>query len=377
MTNQKVVRALEIGFGTTSLVKGVREQQNRFRGKPPILMPEIMTFPSFVAPVENDSVNMSGDMHSRDTVTVEIADADSLRYEIGPDAHLAAGIKSARVLSAEYITTPQYKALFYGSLVYMNEPEIDMLVLGLPVEDWKARRDQLKDLVVGEHTVNGKTYKIKDAWIIAQPMAGLLAYAATLSPEQYQAFRQSTNLAVDPGYGTFDFALAFGLKVNDARSGGRDLGMSVILDKVEKNLRGAFPSLSRLPVERIDEAFWKNKTFIRLNGNHYPFPVCQGKDVDGNPVDIQFDIRGARDEVIRQAMTVMKNQVGDGGDIDNVILLGGPAPIYKEKLIELYGAKRLIELQNPIKSVCAGMFFGGVQYLDALERKAQAQKAVA
>lgn len=350
-----VIRAIEVGFGTNSFTLG-----NDGDGKP-----IIKTFPSFVSQVDPSKVGLSAGLNKRDTVTVQV---NGTQYEIGPDAHLASDKTSSRVLNSAYIDSDQYKALLFGSLTYMNAKTIDLLVLGLPVENW-SRREQLKSLVIGTHEVNGKKYTVKDAWVIVQPMGGLLAYADSLGQSGYDELKEQTILSVDPGFGTFDYVVSSGLKLNDSRSGGSDLGMSSVLSACAKILRTAFPSLNDFPLEKIDEAFYKNDGFIRISGKKYPFPVCKGKTVEGKNVDVFFDLRPAIEGVTKNAVTKLKNVVGNGGDIDIIILMGGPCLVYKEALEQAYPDHEIVVLNNAITSVCLGMHLGGVQYFKALQKK--------
>jgi plasmid segregation protein ParM len=358
---KSVIRALELGFGTSSLTKSVENG-----------IPEIVTFFSLVAQVDPSMSGLNAGMNKRDTVTIEIAGA---HYEVGPDAGLAAGKKTSRVLNSSYVNSAQYQALLFGSLVMMGEKVIDMLVLGLPVENW-SRREELKLLVVGKHTINGQDYTVNDVWIIVQPMGGLFAHSNTIGQEAYNELRQMNILSVDPGYGTFDFCMSFGLKLNESLSGGSsDHGMSAVLESVSQRLTLAFGGMSDIPIERIDEAFWKNKNFIRIAGRKYPFPICSGKDMDDNEVDIHFNVKNSISDVTRSAITKLVNKVGNGGDVDVILLMGGSWEVYLPALKEAYPAHNIIILKEPIRSVCLGMYFGGVQYY-ALKQKQTTEKPV-
>lgn len=350
----KIVRALELGFGTTSLVCGVNG-----------VIPEIMTYPSLVAQVDKAKDGLNAGLNKRNTVQVEV---EGVVYEVGPEANLAAGRKTARVLNSSYVHSQQYKALLFGSLVLMNEPVIDLLVLGLPVDHW-SRRDELKELVVGTHLIGEKEYTVKNAWVIVQPMGGLFSYANSVGQEGYNELRDMTILSVDPGYGTFDFCVSHGLKVNESLSDGYELGMSSVLDAVSKNLKSAFGDLGDIAIERIDEAFYKNDGFIRLAGRKYPFPICRGLDMDGEPVQIKFNVQQAIDETTHAAITKLKNKVGNGADFDLILLMGGPAKVYLPALQAGYPNHKVIHLDNSIKAICQGMYFGGLQYQALLDRK--------
>lgn len=355
-----VIRAIEVGFGTTSLTTG-----NDEKGRP-----TFKTFSSFVAKSDPTKSGLSAGLNKRDTV---IVDVNNQKFEVGPDAQLASDKASSRVLNSNYIQSDQYQALLFGSLSYMNAEKIDLLVLALPVENW-SRRDELKSLISGSHTINGKNYYIKNVWVIVQPMGGLMAYANRIGQEGYNELKEQTILSVDPGFGTFDFVVSQGLKLNDARSGGNELGMSAVLSDCAKALRSVFPALNDFPIEKIDEAFYKNNGFIRISGKRYPFPLCEGKTLDGKKVDIRFDLNPTIDNVTRNAVTKLKNIVGNGGDIDLILLMGGPNQVYIKSLKEAFPDHEIIVLDDPLRSVCEGMYFAGLQYYNALVNSLKASK---
>lgn len=56
-----VIRALEVGFGTTSLVKDVVDGQ-----------PQLMTFPSLVSQVDKNKSSINAGINKRNTVTVDV-----------------------------------------------------------------------------------------------------------------------------------------------------------------------------------------------------------------------------------------------------------------------------------------------------------------
>ena len=92
-----VIRALEVGFGTTSLTTGYEDGE-----------PVIKTFSSFVAQTDPNKSGLNAGLNKRDTVTINI---NGQNYEIGPDAHLASDKSSSRVLNSSYITSDQYQAV--------------------------------------------------------------------------------------------------------------------------------------------------------------------------------------------------------------------------------------------------------------------------
>lgn len=349
------IRAIELGFGTTSLTESISSAG----------VPKIKTFTSFVSKVDTSKQGLGAGLSNRDTVKVEIDDSV---YEIGTDAHLAADSSSTRVLNSSYVESKQYKALLFGSLLYMDCTEIDLLVLALPVEHWVSKRMALAELVKGEHEIGGVKYNIKDVWVITQPMGGLLYHANSVGQDGFNELKNLNILSIDPGFGTYDYIVSRGLKLNESRCSGSDLGMNKVLSACSNALRSAFPSLSEFPMELIDEAFYKNKGIIRISGNKYPFPKCSGKDAANESTTVNFDVQPEIDRVTKNAVTNMKNIVGDGGDIDIVIMMGGVVDVYYKSVQESYPLHKIIVLENAITAICIGMYLGGLQYYQAISK---------
>ncbi|WP_240224677.1 hypothetical protein [Rheinheimera hassiensis] len=349
------VRAIELGFGTTSLVRSVEKDG----------APIITTYSSVVSQVDPKISDLSAGLNRRNTVQVQVENAF---YEVGPDAGLVSDRSAGRILNNTYIDSHNYKALLLGSLYMMDCDEIDMLVLGVPVTSWN-RVNELKKMVVGTHTISGRTIHVKDAWVIVQPMAGLLSYANSIGQKGYSQLRDMTVLSVDIGYGTADYLVSRGLKPNESRSGAVEAGMGTVIEQVSAGLKSAFPKLDRIPNDVIDAAFWKHPGTIRISGRAYPFPVCDGKDIDKRDVAVKFNVRPNIDQITRTAVTQIRNQAGSGADIDVILLFGGPATHYKEALSQAYPDHEIVMPTaggqwdaNSLTVVCEGLYWGGVQY---------------
>ena len=153
---EPVVRALDVGFGNTKFVSGVDGSEVR-----------CTHFPSVAYPTESDETTdpMGG---RRKTVGIPI---DGLIYEVGPDVHLAADVFNAKQMHERYSETPEYLAMLRGALHYMKVERIDLLVVGLPVAAYKAKkRAALERLVLGKHDVGrGKTVRVERARVVPQP----------------------------------------------------------------------------------------------------------------------------------------------------------------------------------------------------------------
>ncbi len=355
-----VVRAIEIGFGTSSVITGVNND-----GKP-----EVLTFKSVAATYDKKENDLAGGLIQRDTVTVYV---DEECYEVGPDAHLLSDRSSGRVLNNGYIESRQFKALFAGCLHYINEDEIDLLVLGLPVNNYHRKKD-LEQICTGTHQLShNKTVCVKKVWVIAQPIGGLLYFADQLGQNGYESLKDENILCVDPGYSTLDWLYTHGLKVNSKRSDAVDKGMSAILEGVSQRLRKSFPNLGTISLDIIDKAFWgEHQGTIKISGRRYPFPICSGRDCDGNKVKTEFDLTSCIRDIVRSGITDIRNSAGDGADIDRMIIMGGPYEVYIKELQQAYPHHKIEIVQHPLKAICLGMYLGGLQYQQALKKKGAA-----
>ena len=352
-----IIRAVEIGFGTLSFTKNVVDG-----------VPSIETFSSVVAPV-GSSGDLSGGLATRNTVKVEV---EGEFFEVGPDAHMLNDRKSSRTLNNRYIGTPQYQALFKGALLYIDEPVIDLLVLALPVNTMNYA-EELKAMMEKTHKVGGKEVVVKHVWVLCQPLAGFLCYANQLGQAKFSQLAQSNVLCIDFGFSTADHLVNKGLKINYKRSGAQNMGMSAVLEEVAKTLKESegFKHLDDLSLSLIDEAFYKHEGKLKISGRNYPFPKCQGKDCDGNLVNVEYDCAIPIRQVATSCLNEIRNNVGAGADIDLIVIMGGSHEQYLEAVKDNYPGHKIVIVAEPLIAVCKGMYFGGEQFYAAMMKNRQ------
>jgi plasmid segregation protein ParM len=310
-----VIRSIDVGFGYT---KYSAAEDNGIVYK---------SFPS-IAPrsskIENSDLSM---INERDTIIVTV---DGTAYEVGPDSLLLETSDTTRTLNDQYIHTAQYKALTYGALAYMNEESIDLLVVGLPVSNYESHHEALKRHLIGVHKINEKfSCNIKNVLVVYQPLGGL-THCMSLSKTTLANYdlEYSMNLIIDPGFLTVDFLLANGNKMIENKSGAHNGGVSRILnaiaDSISKKLGKKYENYNA-----IDRALKRRKLKIA------------GKDED-----LLEHIKNTK-SVIESPITYMKNMIGDGSDIDNIILLGGGANIFEKTLKENFKDREIIVIEDP------------------------------
>lgn len=348
------IRTVEIGFGSTSAV--INDQM------------EIITFKSIVHKIEEHKSDItSGTMDGGRNVTVSVGGA---QFQVGPDIDKVYDPRNIRILNSEYINSEQYKVLFLGSLAMMELPEnntIDFLIGGLPVSNMH-RRDELIAFMEGEHEVKGRKITVKKAWAAAQPLGGLMCYANDQGQDFLQKMKELTILTVDPGYLTLDHIITTGMFVSESRSGAVDKGMSKIIESVADQAAKVF-GVDKVINEVIDKAFYLPEKAIKMKGRHYPFPICEGQDINGEDVKYNYNFTGAISRITKEACNAIQNSVGDAQDVDLILLVGGPANLYLQSLKEVYPDHRIIVVKNNLQAVCIGLHIAGLMKFNSLAKQ--------
>lgn len=352
-----VNRAIEIGFGTTSVV--VTENGGK---------PVIKTFPSIANPLDKNRLSDIGQdvsVSKRKVVEVEV---DGQLFEVGDQAYLSA-TDTSRVLNDDNVSQPQYKALLLGALHMIHDDVIDVLALGLPMNHW-SKREELKSLAEGTHTLatKNRTVTVKKVVVIPQPVAGLVAYAQSLSQVTFDTeFQEMKIVCIDAGYLTLDVTTSQGMAVIEKRSGATSNGFSTVLEEIRPALAKAF-KLSTISNDMIDAAFWKHPGKIKVRGKLYPFPVCKGVTVDGEATNVTYDVTRQIETATQLGINYVRNLVGDGSDIDLFVQFGGSINAYAPALKAAYPENKIITLDDHLTTVVKGLYYA------ACHAGAQAQK---
>jgi plasmid segregation protein ParM len=331
----KIVRAIDLGWGYTKYSHFDIETDGL----------KFSSFPSLAPRSAGLDLSMSI-LGKRDTVVVDI---DGTKYEVGPDSGDLDTNDSTRNLNDQYIHTEQYKAVFYGALHYIAEPVIDLLVVGLPVSNMAAA-SKLKALMVGKHKVNDQlTVEVKDCQVLAQPLGGLY-YCLSLAKEreEFEFLAEEVNLVIDPGFLTFDFLPSNGEKIIENRAGAHTGGVSKVLRSIAESISNKY-GMKYDNLSAIDKGLRRRK--MKINGE---------------PEDLAEHIKNTR-SVIEGSVNYMKNIVGDGSDIDNIILLGGGSHIYQKTIAAYYPKHTILTLDDNAQTAnvqgfqLAGEKFAGVK----------------
>lgn len=342
INKELVVRAADIGYGFTKYTKGLDENGNVICD----------LFPSIAALSPQEE--MGGDFFvARNT---KVIDSGGILWEVGPDVGDIKTTNDVRALHENFIQSEQWKVLFLGALAYMDEDEIDYLVLGLPVSDMR-RSKEVESMAKATHKVNGREITVHNVFVIPQPLGTLYNYA--IRQDMFERFLNTTTLVVDPGYLTFDFLITKGFSVNAHRSGARPGGMSSILNAIDSSIAketgNDFGDL-----EQIDAAL---KIHLPKKGSEVRTVSMYGQEIDLTP-HIKNTI-----PVIESSMNYMLQKIGTSKDINQIIMGGGPNRIFDKSIKKQFSRHEVKALDDGIFANVIGFLLWGIMASYGLEMK--------
>jgi plasmid segregation protein ParM len=332
-----IVRAIDVGRGNTKFTK--QSVPGRV---------ECNHFASLAFFSHTDQSNDIGGR--RRTVSVPV---EGLYYEVGPDVELAADRFRTRQLHDHYFETPEYRALTAGALHYMKVDEVDLLVVGLPVAQYMAKRGALEKSLCGEFQVGKKrTVLVKKVLAVAQPQGALFAFMA----EGGLAASPSDNkrLVIDPGAKTFDWLVTRGTRVIPKLSDSVNRGVSDILRTIAEAISLDIEEDYR-DLEAIDTGLRTNKP-IKIYGKAHDLkrydPLIQ--------------------KVTDQALDSLAERLGGTHDVDHIVLVGGGAYLFRKAIKRKFPRHPLHEVEQPIYANVRGFQLIGEEWTRE-RRETQAQ----
>jgi plasmid segregation protein ParM len=320
----KTVRAADVGYGHVKYVKARSEKE---------ITCEMF---SSLAPIASNLEISTGLSETRDTIRIEV---EGVYYEVGPGARLGLKAHNTRILHSDYSTTPEYLALLRGALAKMNAPGIDLLVVGLPVNLMNNRAQSLAQQLKGYHPLaEGRGVYVDHVWTLAQPLGGFLDFA--MGQGLYETLADQMNLVVDAGYYTVDWLTGLGIKVMPERTSSFPGGTHAILQSLARSVSEEL-GVAYTDIDAIDRALEKGR--LRVGGRE---------------IDLTQHWRQAQAR-IGESVNAIANSVGDGLDLNNIILVGGGAKYYESAIRRLFPTPRLIMSPDPIFANVRGFQIAG------------------
>lgn len=325
---KRTIRAIDIGYGNTKFSRGKDERGEILCG----------LFPSIANPDINEQDITSGVMHQRNVFKVDV---NGVTYEVGEDSAINKNKGGGKILSADYIESPQYMALTKGALKSIDEPVIDNLICGLPVA-YMNKQEKLSELMEGVHKVyDDLNVTVKDVSVLAQPLGALFDYGLSEGPSRYKELKSQNALVIDVGYYTFDWLYSVKMKTDNSRSSHHEGGMSVVLSEIAKQIGKDFSLDNFKDLNFVDEALQA--------GNMSLFGKTYKTD----------EYLGLCAKFAEDAVNAMKNQIGLGYEISTIVVTGGGAFAYIDAIRKYYPNHEIKVLPDSVYSNVRGFQLAG------------------
>ena len=297
------------------------------------------SFPSVAYPSSGETPHWPAS-ERRKTVCIPVG---PLFYEVGPDVGLAADTFRAKQLHDEYTESPEYMALLRGALSMMKVSHIDLLIVGLPVALFSLKKSALEKTMAGEHQIGGgKTVTVAKAMAVAQPQGALVHYAA--EHKKMATIGTEQSLVIDPGSRTFDWLVTRGMRLVQKQSHSINRGMSDVLRLLAAEISKDVGSPYR-DYDAIDLALRSGKS-----------PVIFQK-----PYDMGRHLPLA-ESVAQQAVSTMRQWIETPESLQNIILVGGGAFLFKKAVKAAFPKHRIHEVKEPMFANVRGFQLAGQNY---------------
>lgn len=188
-------------------------------------------------------------------ITVRDREGGEVTYPIGMTALEQAQYVSSR-RDSRWVRTDTYRLLFYAVLSELHLGTlVTNVVTGLPIGDWDAWAEPLRQQLVGEHTFrrNGgrwQTVTVSNAVVITQPYGSLLDQAMNDQGIIVEGpFATGTVGVADFGGKTVNFLVTDALNEREQWSISDDLGLLKALESIAIDIKKAHPGFTPRPHE--------------------------------------------------------------------------------------------------------------------------------
>lgn len=315
---QEYVLGLDIGYSNLKLAMGVKDDSLK-----------TMIKPVGAAPMSLMPQNIGGG-HDSGIVQVMI---DGEQWGACVEPGRIQGWE--RELHAEYPSTNQYKALFYAALALCEREVIDVLVTGLPVDQFQneAQRNRLKEQLIGDHQIaKSTTITVKKVIVVPQPAGAYMDITSSNLGEEVTALiDEGRTVVIDPGFFSVDWVTLMAGEMRDNSSGTSLKAMSVLISEAARLIKAEYGG--NLGIEKIENAIVKGREQIPLYGK-------------------MVAIKPFVDEAIKQvpvlALTAMKKGMREEGlDADIILLAGGGADFYRKAAVDIFPQAKILVSKNP------------------------------
>lgn len=321
------VKAIDIGYSTLVSAEG-------YTGK----SPQVRVNPIGVCPIEAAGPSLGFQSKGTGGRVVKV---DGEEYLAGV---LPRHVDNRRVLHANYTQSVEYRALFHLGLANCGRDVIDVLITGLPVQQFsdESRKKALVDLLKGKHypTPNGHAVEVREVKVVPQPFGGFCA-AIMENPDIAKLLQTGITLVVDPGYYSLDWTLINSGNIQREGSGGSQNSISKVLEEASTSILDRFGA--RVSAEKLEASFQSNSDVV----------------IKGELVGLDECMNGVEKTVHKSVDEILKSMRGMADDVDLVVLAGGGAMFWKEALGKAFINAKQVHLSDPVSANARGYWHWG------------------
>lgn len=289
---------------------------------------------------------------------------DGASWVGGIDPLLIDARSHTRVHSPAFAESPEYLALFHAALKLIGATQIDVLITGLPVNEYyddPAKVKALERRLRAVHNVDGSMLvTVSRVIVLPQPVGAYTDTVARLSahPEDRERMARSsyTTLVIDPGHYSVDWVCLRGQNIVRQSSSSSNLAGRHVIQTILRKLNDTRGR--RLPEAVVESAIARGDSTI---------------DVGADAVELAPLLREAADAAIDQVLKDVEAALGpDAHSVNAVVLAGGGAELYREAVARRLGNVHIHMSLQPVLANARGFWLNAVRAGAAVAKTAAA-----
>jgi len=282
-------RAIDLGYGWTKVATGNSE---------------VKSFQSL--PWRNPKV-----VHGAASAKVMTVNYRDTLYGVSDEPETAAPRTATRVRGDGYIDSETYAVCMAAAVKMMRVPKLKRLVVGTPVGNYADARKALQARFGSGISFDATHVPVERLQVVQQPIGGLAYHLHASGGSVPLAVPR---LLIDVGYGTLDWVLAVGAKVNASVSGSSSNGVARFVDMLIERITGDSHGLGQdlMLVSAVDRMVTQGVPF-RFRGEQ------QFREAHQATIDA----------LAAESFLEVLHRVGSLDMCESILLMGGGATLYQ------------------------------------------------
>lgn len=252
-------------------------------------------------------------------------------------------VTSARPIADDYTSTSQYRALFHTALLLNGQESIDLLVTGLPIDQFKTKgaAAALEAQLRGVHEIApGRFVTVAEVKVIGQPYGGFMDFALRADDIDVT---EATIVVIDPGSYSVDWSVFVKMASMADLNSTSTKACTVLMERVATLIKDAFGH--SVSVSDIETKLIQGKNSMLVGG----------RDVDIGPF-----VRTAAEEIVDDvAAKIIPKIRAIGRSPDRVVLVGGGARFYEGAMLRHFGDGIVRMSSEPVVANARGFYLYG------------------